>query len=183
MAGTKRKGRTSVPNALLSDDRLSIGARGAMAWILSHGGGFKLHRSGMMQAFGVGRTAFDRIMRELKAAGYINTITKHVERGHFNSIYVVLSEVGLSDCGWPDHLSITIKEELRFLEVFPRAPEDRALMLEHLDAAIADTGEDEVLAAAKRYAQEVRALGKTRLVSLPENWLRDERYVEVIDAA
>lgn len=62
-------GFSMVPNRALEDVRLSIEARGALAWMASRPRGWRLSVSDALLALGCGRDRWQRICRELRAVG------------------------------------------------------------------------------------------------------------------
>lgn len=188
-----RPGSAAIPRDMLSDSKLSIDTRGALAWMMSHSNNYTIRRSTMLKVFGCGRAKYDRMIKEAKTAGYLRVETGRNELQQFQSHYIV-SEVGFSDNGSPDHLSDTIKDgggkkiqgsilgySDKFLEVFPSDPKSRLAFEFHLGAAIQEVGIKELLLQAEKYQQSVANRACNRKVALPENWLRDGQYLDVLE--
>jgi hypothetical protein len=72
-ANAERKGRGyfTAPNAMIQDRRLSYEARGLLAMMMSFPDSWVFRRSHLMDMGDCGDAKFDRMMGELKAAGYI----------------------------------------------------------------------------------------------------------------
>lgn len=177
-----RAGSAAIPRTMLSDERLSIETRGALSWMMSHSTDFEIRRDYMMKVFKCGRHKFDKMINEAKDAGYLRTITTRNELHQFHARYE-LAEVGFSDRGKPDHLSNTTKGDFatKFLSIFPTQPKNRASFEFHLQNAICDVGIKELIQSAEKYQSEVASRSPKRRASLPENWLRDGGYLEVLE--
>lgn len=177
-----RAGSAAIPRTMLSDERLSIETRGALSWMMSHSTDFVIRRDYMMKVFKCGRHKFDKMINEAKDAGYLRTITARNELQQFHARYE-LAEVGFSDLGKPDHLSNTIKGDFatKFLSMFPTQPKNRASFEFHLQKAICEVGTNELVWSVEKYQSEVANRVPKRKPSLPENWLRDGGYLEVIE--
>jgi len=177
-----RAGSAAIPRSMLSDERLCIETRGALSWMMSHSTDFEIRRNYMMKVFNCGRHKFDKMINEAKDFGYLRTITTRNELQQFQARYE-LAEVGFSDLGKPDHLSNTIKGDFasKFLSIFPTQPKNRASFEFHLRNAIGEVGTKELVQSAEKYQSEVASRSPNRKASLPENWLRDGGYLEVLE--
>ncbi len=177
-----RAGSAAIPRKMLSDERLSIETRGALSWMMSHSTDFEIRRDYMMKVFKCGRHKFDKMITEAKDAGYLKTITSRNAQQQFQARYE-LTEVGFSDLGKPDHLSNTIKGGFasKFLSTFPTQPRNRASFEFHLQNAICEVGAKELVRSVEKYQSEVASRSPKRKASLPENWLRDGGYLEVLE--
>lgn len=71
----RRSGYTSVPNAAMSDTRLSIGSRGLLALLMTFSEGWVFRVSHIQKQCDVGREKYYKMINELKDAGYL-AITK-----------------------------------------------------------------------------------------------------------
>jgi len=75
--GTIRRGKlptdnfTIIPNDYARDDRLSWGARGLLAWCMSHAVAFEITEERMIAAGPSGRDGVRGLVRELEGAGYL----------------------------------------------------------------------------------------------------------------
>jgi hypothetical protein len=62
---------TIVPNEVVSDERLSIEARGTLAYLLSKPNNWKIRHGHLQNALCVGREKLQRMLRELVILGYL----------------------------------------------------------------------------------------------------------------
>jgi hypothetical protein len=68
----KHKGRyTIVPNAIFNDDRLSLGAKGLLGYLLSRPGNWNVRHDQLQRQLGVGRKLLSKYLTELEKAGYL----------------------------------------------------------------------------------------------------------------
>lgn len=72
---------TTISNKPLQDERLSLEARGLIASVLSLPRDWSFNRVWAQRKFKVGRDKLDRILGELKAAGYMRFIQPRLEGG------------------------------------------------------------------------------------------------------
>jgi hypothetical protein len=63
---------TQIPNAWLRDQRISLGAIGLLAQLLSHNPGWQISQENLGRANGIGRDGVRTLINELIAAGYLN---------------------------------------------------------------------------------------------------------------
>jgi len=63
---------TQIPNAWLRDARISLGAKGLLAQLLSHAPGWKISQESLGRDNGVGRDAIRTLINELLEAGYLS---------------------------------------------------------------------------------------------------------------
>jgi len=62
---------TQIPNAWLRDPRLSLGAKGLLAQIMSHAAGWRISQESLAKDNGVGKDAIRTLITELMNAGYL----------------------------------------------------------------------------------------------------------------
>jgi hypothetical protein len=62
---------TKIPNAMPLDGRLSVEAKGALAYMLSRPPGWRFYHWELQQTLRIGRQKLERIINELIAAGYL----------------------------------------------------------------------------------------------------------------
>src|SRR4030081_2523529 len=68
----RHKGRfTVVPNAIFNDDRLSLGAKGLLGYLLSLPGNWQVRHDRLQYKLGVGRKLLNKLLLELEEAGYL----------------------------------------------------------------------------------------------------------------
>jgi biotin operon repressor len=63
---------TQIPNAWLRDSRISLGAKGLLAQLLSHAPGWRISQESLGRDNGVGRDAIRTLINELLEAGYLS---------------------------------------------------------------------------------------------------------------
>lgn len=80
---SSRRGRqyAAIPNSAMRDEALSIEARGMLALLMTYADDWVFNRSHLMKMAGIGRDKFQRIMAELKDAGYVEREAVRVEGG------------------------------------------------------------------------------------------------------
>jgi biotin operon repressor len=62
---------TQIPNDWLRDKRISLGAKGLLAQLLSHSPGWRISQESLGRDNGVGRDAIRTLINELLEAGYL----------------------------------------------------------------------------------------------------------------
>jgi len=62
---------TQIPNDWLRDPKISLGAKGLLAQLLSHTPGWRISQENLAHANGVGRDAIRTLINELLNAGYL----------------------------------------------------------------------------------------------------------------
>jgi hypothetical protein len=68
----KHKGRfTIIPNAIFNDDRLSLGAKGLLGYLLSLPGNWQVRHDQLQFKLGIGRKQLAKLFIELEEAGYL----------------------------------------------------------------------------------------------------------------
>lgn len=73
-----------IPNATLRDKRLSIEARGTLAYLLTNSNTFELSFEFLQKELGVGRDKMNKVARELKENGYLELRAAHNKKGKFS---------------------------------------------------------------------------------------------------
>jgi hypothetical protein len=69
----KHRGRfTVVPNAIFNDDRLSLGAKGLLGYLLSRPGNWQVRHDQLQHKLGIGRKLLNRLLIELEASGFLH---------------------------------------------------------------------------------------------------------------
>lgn len=132
---TRRCGYTAIPNGAISDHRLSIEARGLLALMMSFGNGWVYRASHLQKVCCVGADKYQRMIREIKLAGYLEITPKRDEDGKMSGYEYELfdaPENGISRqpgnpaTGKPGHLRKTIQEENQSEELFGSKEPHRA---------------------------------------------------------
>jgi hypothetical protein len=68
----RHKGRfTGVPNAIFNDDRLSLGSKGLLGYLLSLPGNWQVRHDQLQYQLGVGRKLLSKLLLELEEARYL----------------------------------------------------------------------------------------------------------------
>lgn len=73
-----------LSNDTLRDKRLSIEARGTLAYLLTHADTFELSFEFLQKELGIGRDKMNKIARELKTHGYLELRAVHNKKGKFS---------------------------------------------------------------------------------------------------
>jgi hypothetical protein len=69
----KHKGRfTVVPNSIFNDDRLCLGAKGLLGYLLSLPGNWQVRHDQLQHKLRVGRKLLNKLLLELEKAGYLD---------------------------------------------------------------------------------------------------------------
>jgi hypothetical protein len=66
---------TQIPNSILRDERISIEAKGALAYMLSRPPQWEFYHWQLQQKLGIGKQRLQRIIGELTEAGYLRRST------------------------------------------------------------------------------------------------------------
>jgi hypothetical protein len=89
---THTEGFTIMANAVLQDKRLSLRARGLIAYIFSLPDDWVLQMDHLQNELKEGRDAIRRAFRELEAAGFAELVTAQAEGGKFIGTHWVVRE-------------------------------------------------------------------------------------------
>jgi hypothetical protein len=69
----KHKSRfTQIPNAIFEDQRISIGAKGLLVYLLSRPPNWSVQHKQLQRALGIGRKLLTKLLNELAEAGYVD---------------------------------------------------------------------------------------------------------------
>lgn len=93
---------TIIPNATLRDSRLSLPARALLAFALSHEDHWVFHGTYLREKLSLGDVRFNRIIRELEAAGYCIRERERKSDGTLSTVEYLFAET-------PDELQPLIK--------------------------------------------------------------------------
>jgi hypothetical protein len=74
----------AIPNEAMRDKRLSAEARGTLAMLMTFSDDWHFHRDYLMDALNIGRDKFQKIMRELSSAGYVELVPVRGDGGHLS---------------------------------------------------------------------------------------------------
>lgn len=92
---------TMIPNETLCDDRLSSDALGVLCWLLMHPDAYLMRVSNVKKRFKFGKDKWQRIARELRSAGYVESIRVTDESGKIVGHTYEISSVGSVDFSEP----------------------------------------------------------------------------------
>jgi hypothetical protein len=99
----KHKGRfVIVPNGIFHDPRLSLAAKGLLAYLLSLPPDWEVRHDQLHRDLGIGRKLLDRAFKELIAAGYVirDEVQGRDEYNRFTTLNYVVSDI--ADRAMPD---------------------------------------------------------------------------------
>lgn len=147
-----------IPNATLRDRRLTARARGVLAYMLSHDESFQMTKRTLLAEFPEGRDALERVIRELKDAGYVKVDRPRDDASRFVGSTYTVFEVAQDpdDADSPGHgfpgtretsavengpYKNTIPKNTKSKNTNPKAGESVVLMIDsHLkDLGVLDT--------------------------------------------
>ncbi len=109
----RRGGFTVLPNALVTDKRLSLKTKGLMAVLLSRPDDWKYSIAGLAVFCGVGKDSIRSALAELEKAGYLTRAQIHAENGKFGGTEYTIR----------DHSAQPDDREIRPLSGFPTTAE------------------------------------------------------------
>jgi hypothetical protein len=92
----KHKGRfVIVPNGIFNDPRLSLAAKGLLAYLLSLPADWEVRHDQLQRKLGIGRKLLDRAFKELIAAGYVirDEFQGRDEHNRFTTLNYVVSDI------------------------------------------------------------------------------------------
>lgn len=92
LRGRRKKSYTTISNSALQDENLSLEAVGLLVCILSLPTHWNFNRAHARQRFKVGREKLDRIIKELKALGYVRQTQERDESGRMGHSAYVFTE-------------------------------------------------------------------------------------------
>lgn len=188
---------TQVPNAWLRDSRISLGAKGLLAQLLSHTPGWRISQETLAHANGIGRDAIRTLINELLEAGYLSRSEdrERNEKGYLGGYtYTTQDPTGEPTLDNPTQdnplhkKNITKKNNLKnneriysdsqfdsFWVVYPKKVDKGAAIrafrraTKNLDPAV-------VIAGAKAYAEDPN-LPEKQYIKNPATWLNAEAWL------
>lgn len=86
-------GWAAVPRATFDDARLSLRARGLLAWFLTRGDGFEVNALACRLHHGLGEEAWGRVVGELAIAGYYHRQKTRDAKGRVRTGITVTANV------------------------------------------------------------------------------------------
>ena len=186
---------TQIPNAWLRDSRISLGAKGLLAQLLSHAPGWKISQESLGHANGIGRDAIRTLINELLDAGYLNRSEdrERTEKGYLGG-YTYTTQDPTQDNPTQDNPlhknNIIKKNNLKnnerisdrfsdyhfqtFWEHYPKKV-DKGAAVRAFRKALKTFDAKEVIDGAKRYAEDPN-LPEKRYIKNPATWLNAEAW-------
>jgi len=187
---------TQIPNAWLRDSRISLGAKGLLAQLLSHSPGWQISQESLGYANGVGRDAIRTLINELLEAGYLcrSEDRQRVEKGYLGGYTYTTQdptvEPTLDNPTLDNPLlkkTITKNKNLKnneriysesdfesFWESYPKKV-DKGAAIRAFRKAIKNQDPTVVIAGAKAYAEDPN-LPEKQFIKNPATWLNAEAW-------
>jgi biotin operon repressor len=183
---------TQIPNDWLRDSRISLGAKGLLAQLLSHAPGWKISQESLAHANGIGRDAIRTLINELLEAGYLTRSEERerTEKGYLGG-YTYTTQDPTQDNPTQDnplHKNNIIKKnnlknneriysDLEFDSFWSYYPKkvDKGAAMRAFRKALKTSPATEVIEGAKRYAEDPNLPDK-QFVKNPATWLNAEAW-------
>ena len=190
---------TQIPNAWLRDSRITLGAKGLLAQLLSHAPGWRISQESLAHANGVGRDAIRTVINELLEAGYLNRSEnrERTEKGYLGGYTYTTQDPTLEptlDNPTLDNpllkKTITKEEHIKnnerindisqtdsfkeFWELYPKKV-DKGAAVRAFRKALKHYDAKDVIEGAKRYGEDPN-LPEKRYVKNPATWLNAEAW-------
>jgi len=187
---------TQIPNDWLRDSRISLGAKGLLAQLLSHAPGWRISQENLAFANGVGRDAIRTLINELLEAGYLmrSEDRERNEKGYLGGYtYTTQDPSGEPTLDKPTQdnplhkNNISKKNNLKnneriysdlefdsFWESYPKKV-DKGAALRAFRRAIKNLDPAVVIAGAKAYATDPN-LPEKQFIKNPATWLNAEAW-------
>jgi hypothetical protein len=187
---------TQIPNAWLRDSRISLGAKGLLAQLLSHSPGWRISQENLAFANGVGRDAIRTLINELLEAGYLmrSEDRERNEKGYLGGYtYTTQDPSGEPTLDKPTQdnplhkNNILKKNNLKnneriysdskfdsFWESYPKKV-DKGAALRAFRRAVKNQDPAVVIAGAKAYAEDPN-LPEKQFIKNPATWLNAEAW-------
>jgi biotin operon repressor len=185
---------TQIPNDWLRDSRISLGAKGLLAQLLTHAPGWKISQESLAHANGIGRDAIRTLINELLDAGYLSRSEQRerTEKGYLGG-YTYTTQDPTQDNPTQDnplHKNNNIKNknlknneriysdyETEFESFWSNYPKkvDKGAAIRAFKKALKTSPASEVIEGAKRYAEDPNLPDK-QFVKNPATWLNAEAW-------
>ncbi len=190
---------TQIPNAWLRDARISLGAKGLLAQLLSHAPGWRISQESLGRDNGVGRDAIRTLINELLEAGYLSRSEdrERTEKGYLGGYSYTTQDPSAEPTldkptqAEPLHKKNIIKknnlknneriysdfQEFHFEEFWNHYPKkvDKGAALRAFRKAAKTQDVSLVIEGAKRYAEDPN-LPEKQFVKNPATWLNAEAW-------
>jgi biotin operon repressor len=183
---------TQIPNDWLRDKRISLGAKGLLAQLLSHAPGWRISQESLGRDNGVGRDAIRTLINELLEAGYLmrSEERERGEKGYLGG-YTYTTQDPTQDNPTQDNpllkKNITKNNNLKnneriysdsefdsFWESYPKKV-DKGAALRAFRRAIKNQDPAVVIAGARAYAEDPN-LPEKQFIKNPATWLNAEAW-------
>lgn len=187
---------TQIPNDWLRDSRISLGAKGLLAQLLSHAPGWRISQESLGHSNGVGRDAIRTLINELLEAGYLSRSEdrERNEKGYLGGYTYTTQDPSAEPTldnptqDNPLHKNNIIKnnnlknneriysdsEFDSFWNHYPKKV-DKGAALRAFNRAIKKQDADSVIAGAKAYAEDPN-LPEKQFIKNPATWLNAEAW-------
>jgi biotin operon repressor len=190
---------TQIPNAWLRDSKISLGAKGLLAQLLSHAPGWKVSQENLAHANGIGRDAIRTLINELLEAGYLSRSEdrERNEKGYLGGFTYTTQDPSAEPTldnptqDNPLHKNNNIKknnlknneriysdfQEFHFEEFWKNYPKkvDKGAALRAFRKAAKNFDTKVILEGAKRYAEDPN-LPERQFIKNPATWLNAEAW-------
>jgi biotin operon repressor len=186
---------TQIPNDWLRDKKISLGAKGLIAQLLSHSPGWRISQESLARDNGVGRDAIRTLINELLEAGYLmrSEDRERNEKGYLGG-YTYTTQDPTQDNPTQDNpllkktitKNINIKNNERiysdslensfdeFWSYYPKKV-DKGAALRAFRRAAKKNEVALVIEGAKRYAEDPN-LPEKQYIKNPATWLNAEAW-------
>ncbi len=183
---------TQIPNDWLRDKRISLGAKGLLAQLLSHAPGWRISQESLGRDNGVGRDAIRTLINELLEAGYLmrSEERERGEKGYLGG-YTYTTQDPTQDNPTQDNpllkKNITKNNNLKnneriysdsqfdsFWSYYPKKV-DKGAALRAFRKAAKTQDLALVIEGAKRYAEDPN-LPEKQFIKNPATWLNAEAW-------
>jgi biotin operon repressor len=183
---------TQIPNDWLRDKRITLGAKGLLAQLLSHAPGWRISQESLGRDNGIGRDAIRTLINELLEAGYLmrSEERERGEKGYLGG-YTYTTQDPTQDNPTQDNpllkKNITKKNNLKnneriysesefdsFWENYPKKV-DKGAAIRAFRKAIKNEDASVVIAGAKTYGEDPN-LPEKQFIKNPATWLNAEAW-------
>jgi biotin operon repressor len=183
---------TQIPNDWLRDKRITLGAKGLLAQLLSHAPGWRISQESLGRDNGIGRDAIRTLINELLEAGYLmrSEERERGEKGYLGG-YTYTTQDPTQDNPTQDNpllkKNITKKNNLKnneriysdsefdsFWSFYPKKV-DKGAALRAFIRAIKKQDADTIIERAKAYAEDANLPDK-QFIKNPATWLNAEAW-------
>jgi biotin operon repressor len=186
---------TQIPNDWLRDSRISLGAKGLLAQLLTHAPGWKISQESLSHANGIGRDAIRTLINELLDAGYLSRSEQRerTEKGYLGG-YTYTTQDPTQDNPTQDnplHKNNNIKNknlknnertysdslQICFDEFWTHYPKkvDKGAAFRAFKKVIKQEAAENIIEGAKRYAEDPN-LPEKQFIKNPATWLNAESW-------